>query len=116
MNGSSIFKKVFPVVLVIAMICLITLVTTCAKTGKTNKPEISNPNGEYISIKETINGKEYKLCINNDVNHLHGGEILIANVGAGVGTSMIMPNINKKSTIAPNMFIIELSKYINKDY
>ena len=53
MNGSSIFKKVFPVVLVIAMICLITLVTTCAKTGKPNKPEISNPNGEYISIKET---------------------------------------------------------------
>ena len=99
-------------------------------------------NGSFSSLKsnvKTYKEEEYAILVrlkdlrlnieNNDLvytdksgydflskSHLHGGEILIANVGAGVGTSMIMPNINKKSTIAPNMFIIELSKYINKDY
>ena len=90
-------------------------------------------NGSFSSLKsnvKTYKEEEYAILVRlKDLvytdksgydflskSHLHGGEILIANVGAGVGTSMIMPNINKKSTIAPNMFIIELSKYINKDY
>ena len=99
-------------------------------------------NGSFSTLKsnvKTYSEEEYAILVrlkdlrldikNNDLiytdksgyeflskSHLYGGEILIANVGAGVGTSMIMPNINKKATIAPNMFIIELSKYINKDY
>lgn len=88
MNGSSIFKKVFPVVLVIAMICLVTLVTTCAKTGKTNKPEISNPNGEYISIKETINGKEYKYVISRSE--------MYEELKSGIGLSTLITEANKK--------------------
>lgn len=47
---------------------------------------------------------------------LHGGEILVANVGAGTGTTLIMPEINIPATIAPNMFIVYISKFINKKY
>jgi len=47
---------------------------------------------------------------------LHGGEILVANVGAGVGTTLIMPYINYPCTIAPNMFVVNLSKYIDLKY
>lgn len=88
MNGSSIFKKVFPVVLVIALICLIAVVTTCAKTGKTNKPEISNPNGEYISVKETINGKEYEYVISR--------KEMYEELKSGIGLSTIITEANKK--------------------
>lgn len=47
---------------------------------------------------------------------LHGGEFLVANVGSGVGTTVIMPNIDKPATLAPNMFIVVPSVYINKKY
>lgn len=99
-------------------------------------------NGSFSTLKSNVNTykeEEYAILVrlkdlrldikNNDLiytdkkgyeflskSHLYGGEILIANVGAGVGTSMVMPNINKKATIAPNMFIIELSKNIDKNY
>lgn len=88
MNGSSIFKKVFPVILGIALICLITLVATCAKTGKIVKPEISNPNGEYITIKETIGGKEYKYTISRSE--------MYEELKNGIGLSTIITEANKK--------------------
>ena len=49
-------------------------------------------------------------------SNLHGGEILIANIGANVGEVFLMPNIDSKATIAPNMIIIRENKvrYINK--
>ena len=47
---------------------------------------------------------------------LKGGEILVANVGAGTGTTLIMPEINMPATIAPNMFIVYISEFINKEY
>ena len=37
---------------------------------------------------------------------LKGGEILVANVGAGVGTTLIMPQVNQPATLGPNMFLI----------
>ena len=37
---------------------------------------------------------------------LHGGEILVANVGAGVGTHAQMPKVKFKATLAPNMFCV----------
>ena len=47
---------------------------------------------------------------------LYGGEILVANVGAGVGTSMIMPKIGRSATLAPNMFLVIISELIEKKY
>ena len=42
------------------------------------------------------------LCRSN----LHGGEILLANIGANVGETWIMPQIEYPATIAPNMIVI----------
>ena len=47
---------------------------------------------------------------------LEGGEILVANVGAGVGTTLIMPNINFRATLAPNMFKVIPSMFLFKKY
>jgi type I restriction enzyme S subunit len=47
---------------------------------------------------------------------LTGGEILVANVGAGVGTTLVMPVINRKATLAPNMFKVILNDFIDKNY
>jgi len=47
---------------------------------------------------------------------LEGGEILVANVGAGVGTTLIMPTVDFKATLAPNMFKVILSSKISKSY
>ncbi len=46
---------------------------------------------------------------------LHGGEILVANVGS-VGTAVLMPELKAKCSIAPNMFIVKLSEHINKEF
>jgi type I restriction enzyme, S subunit len=42
---------------------------------------------------------------------LRGGEILVANVGS-VGFSIIMPNIDQPATLAPNMFLVLLSIFL----
>lgn len=47
---------------------------------------------------------------------LKGGEILVANVGANVGTTLIMPKINQPATLAPNMYLVVPSKHVNKRY
>lgn len=87
MNGSSIFKKVLPVVLVIALICVIAVVTTSTKTGKVNTPEISNPSGEYVTIKETINGKEYEYVITR--------KEMYEELKNGIGLSTVVTEANK---------------------
>lgn len=47
---------------------------------------------------------------------IHGGELVIANVGAGVGTTLEIPHIGRPATLAPNMFMIVLSDQIDKEY
>jgi type I restriction enzyme S subunit len=47
---------------------------------------------------------------------IEGGEFVVANVGAGVGTTLEVPNIDMPATLAPNMFMIVLSKLIAKRY
>jgi type I restriction enzyme S subunit len=47
---------------------------------------------------------------------IEGGELVVANVGAGVGTTLIIPEISMPATLAPNMFMVVLSKFINKEY
>lgn len=47
---------------------------------------------------------------------IEGGELVVANVGAGVGTTLEIPQINMPATLAPNMFMVVLSKLIFKKY
>lgn len=47
---------------------------------------------------------------------VYGGEIVVANVGAGVGTTLEIPKIDKPATLAPNMFMIILSNCVDKEY
>lgn len=97
-------------------------------------------NGSFSSLKQNVKTfyeEEYSILVrlkdlrlsikNNDLlytdkegyeflakSHLYGGELLVANVGAGIGTCIEMPYIDKKASIAPNMFIVYPSKYVNK--
>ncbi|WP_338813278.1 restriction endonuclease subunit S [Bernardetia sp. Wsw4-3y2] len=47
-------------------------------------------------------------------SELYGGEILLANVGAYAGLVVLMPNLEGKHTLGPNMFLIRVS--INTEY
>ncbi|PSW58040.1 restriction endonuclease subunit S [Photobacterium leiognathi] len=47
---------------------------------------------------------------------VHGGELVVANVGAGVGTTLEVPQIEMPTTLAPNMFMVVLSKQVEKSY
>jgi type I restriction enzyme S subunit len=47
---------------------------------------------------------------------LHGGEYLIANVGANIGDMYIMPKINYPATLGPNMLLVKYKKDINLNY
>lgn len=87
MNGSSIFKKVGPVLLVIVLIIAISLVATSAKAS-TNTPQISDPDAEYVSIKETLNGKEYKYILTK--------QEMYEELKAGIGLSTVITETNKK--------------------
>lgn len=44
------------------------------------------------------------------------GDILVANVGAGVGTTLKMPPFNKRGTLGPNMFRVDLKDMILKNF
>ena len=48
-------------------------------------------------------------------SELHGGELLIANVGAYSGLPWVMPNVQFKATLAPNMFMLKL-KDVKTEY
>ena len=45
-------------------------------------------------------------------SNLHGGELLMANIGANVGDVYLMPKIQRPATIAPNMLVIRENKEI----
>lgn len=47
---------------------------------------------------------------------VHGGELVVANVGAGVGTTLLVPEIDMPATLAPNMFMIVLPELVDKEY
>jgi type I restriction enzyme S subunit len=44
------------------------------------------------------------------------GDILVANVGAGVGTTLKMPRFEGKTTLGPNMFRVDLKDYVLPKY
>lgn len=67
------------------------------------------------------NDSNYKYTDEHGYNFLnkssvHGGELVIANVGAGVGTTLLVPELNMPATLAPNMFMVVLPETIDKDY
>ena len=47
---------------------------------------------------------------------LFGGELVVANVGANVGTVCIIPETNELKTLGPNMFLIEYEKNLYPKY
>lgn len=100
-------------------------------------------NGSFSSLKQNVryyDEKNYALLVRlTDLRHglsdnsafkftdktgydflakssIEGGELVVANVGAGVGTTLEIPEIGMPATLAPNMFMIVLSKLISKQY
>ncbi len=100
-------------------------------------------NGSFASLRENVkyySSQDYAVLVRlKDLRHdlekstdfvytdkhgydflikssLSGGEILVANVGAGVGTTLVMPEIDRKATLAPNMFKIILNENVDKDF
>lgn len=47
---------------------------------------------------------------------LHGGELLMANIGANVGEVWLMPKVNYRATLAPNMLMIKFKKTLVSDF
>lgn len=62
------------------------------------RENLENDNGVWVDK----HGYEYL-----SKSTLHGGELLLANVGAYSGLPCIMPNVNYLTTLAPNMFLIK---------
>lgn len=55
------------------------------------------------SEQKYVDEKSYNFL---SKSNLYGNEILFANIGANVGEAWMMPEINKKATVAPNMIVI----------
>lgn len=49
-------------------------------------------------------------------SELFGGELLIANVGAYAGLACIMPNVNYKASLGPNMFLLKFNAKITNKF
>lgn len=47
---------------------------------------------------------------------LKGGELVVANVGANVGTVCIVPETDEIKTLGPNMFLVGYKNVLNKKY
>jgi type I restriction enzyme S subunit len=100
-------------------------------------------NGSFSTLKQNVtyfDNKNYALLVRlTDLRHgltdstsfkytdkkgyeflskssIDGGELVVANVGAGVGTTLEIPEINMPATLAPNMFMVVLSELISKRY
>lgn len=97
MNGSSYFKKVFPVLLTIVLIIVITVVVSSASAGSKNYPSLESPEGTYVEISDNVGGNSYtfKLTRQEMYNELKNG----------IGLSTIITKSN----------IAILSKAIYKD-
>jgi type I restriction enzyme, S subunit len=55
-----------------------------------------------------VSEKSHKFLSNSE---LFGGELLIANVGAYAGLAEIMPKLNYKTTLGPNMLLLKLNQH-----
>lgn len=99
-------------------------------------------NGSFQSLRENVNvteNKDYALYVrlvdlraglgHSDQKYvdkesfdflkkscLHGGELLMANIGANVGEVWQMPNVELPATLAPNMLMTKFKSYIDSGY
>ena len=95
-------------------------------TLKANVTYYQNPNYailvRLVDLRTDLKNKENLVYTGKhgyeflSKSSLHGGELLVANVGAGVGTTKIMPEIKSLATLAPNMFKVILSSQIKQRY
>jgi len=86
MNGSSIFKKVFPVLLSVVLIIVIAVVVNAVSAGSQVYPSLDNSEGTYVEVKDNVGGKSYtfKLTRQEMYNELKNG----------IGLSMIVTKSN----------------------
>ena len=99
-------------------------------------------NGSFQSLRENVNvteSKDYALYVRlvdlrAGLGHseqkyvdkesfdflkkscLHGGELLMANIGANVGEVWQMPSVDLPATLAPNMLMTKFESYIDSSY
>jgi type I restriction enzyme M protein len=66
-----------------------------------NKDQIFVPKHSYDFLKKSS---------------LHGGEFLIANVGANIGDAYIMPKISSPATLGPNMYLVKFNSQVLTQY
>ncbi|MCT7565298.1 restriction endonuclease subunit S [Aliarcobacter butzleri] len=59
------------------------------------------------SDQKYVDEQSYKFL---SKSNLEGREILIANIGANVGETFLMPDINKPATLAPNMIEVKVDQ------
>lgn len=84
---------------------------------------------DQVSYSKLIRLTDLRKELNNDgvyidekshrylkKSELFGGEILIANVGAYAGLTCIMPSINYKASLGPNMFLLKFKDSLTIKY
>jgi type I restriction enzyme M protein len=47
---------------------------------------------------------------------LHGGEYLLANVGANIGDAYLMPSTDRPATLGPNMFLVKFTDKVMTEF
>lgn len=68
MKGSTILKKVLPIVIVLLLIIGVAVTVTAVKKSKGKVSEITGKDDVYLSLSETVDGKKYTYSITkNDI-------------------------------------------------
>ena len=86
MNSSSIFKKVFPVLLSVVLIIAIALIVSASTSGSKVYPSLDNPEGTYVEVKDKISGKDYTFKLTR--------QEMYEELKNGIGLSTIVTKTN----------------------
>lgn len=66
MKGSTILKKVLPIVIVLLLIVGVAITVTAVKKNAGKASVITGKDDVYLSVRETVNGKEYTYSISKN--------------------------------------------------
>ena len=88
MKGSTILKKVLPIVIAILVVIGIAITVTAVKKSKGKVSELTGKNDVYLSISETVSGKEYTYSITKDELYTELFDSI------GLSTAITMANID----------------------
>ena len=91
MKGSTIIKKVLPIVLVLIVLIGVAIVVSAVKANANKVSELSKKDDVYLSITETVDGKEYTYSITK--GNLY--EKLKKNIGLSSAVTMANKDILK---------------------